>query len=100
MVAKATLKDAKSEITAALRGIFEKVSDQSPRVHVYETEWGHLRALIGHDGFRSMSPVERQENVWAMLREVVDDIYLAHLAAVHPMDIEEYELNVGDPNTD
>ena len=90
---------AKGDVLTAVRLIAESLEEfvqhgASTKVHVFETEWGHLRALVGSDGFQGMSLGKRQEVVWEYLREHVPAEYLSHLVAVHPMDIEEYNANV------
>ena len=89
MVAKGDILTAAQKIEEALAQLtFEKAS---AKAFVFETEWGHLRALVGSDGFKHMPLGERQEIVWEFLRQCVPQDYLIHLVAVHPMDLDEYD---------
>lgn len=89
MVAKSDLLTARQKISEYLKERFEKQSFE--KVYVYETEHGHIRALIGNEEFRDLNPVERQELVWDLLRKNVEAEYLVFLYGVHPMDIDEYD---------
>lgn len=57
MVAKGNILTAKREIEAALDGF--AVGNAATKVFVFETEWQHLRALIGSDGFRDVGLSDR-----------------------------------------
>ncbi len=61
---------------------------------VRENEWGHLEVVLGCHAFKDMSDVERQDAVWAFLRENVDPDHLAHLSRVHALDVDEYKVRV------
>ena len=90
MVAKSDILEAKQEIEDKLKERFDKACE---KVFVFETDWGHLRALIGSDAFRDAPLGERQEIVWQFLRDSVPNEHWTHLIAVHPMDIDEYDRN-------
>jgi len=92
MVAKSDVVTAQSEIEKSLQDFV--LSSAAAKVYVFETESHHLRALVGSDGFRGMPLWERQETVWAYLREHVPDEFLVHLVAVHTWDLDEYDENV------
>lgn len=90
---------AKSDILTAARAIEEALEKltlhkASAKVHVFETEWGHLRALVGSGGFDDVPLGERQRIVWEFLREHVPAESLVHLIAVHPMGLDEYDRSV------
>ena len=89
MVTKSDLLTARQKIKEYLKKRFEKQGLE--KVYVFETEYGHIRALIGNEEFRDLNPVERQELVWDLLRENVEPQYLVFLYGVHPMDIDEYD---------
>lgn len=92
MVAKSNILTAAKVIESAL---YELVANgASTKVHVFEADWGNLRALIGSDGFKGMSLGRRQEVVWEFLRDRVPKEHLDFLKAVHPFDIDEYDANV------
>ncbi|MCH7596204.1 MAG: hypothetical protein IID35_06550 [Planctomycetes bacterium] len=99
MVAKKGIQEAQLKIEEALCAEFEQRSTSS-KVSVFETEWGHLRALIADESFRGLGPVDRQERVWSVLRKRVDDAFLVHLAGVHPMDPDEYDRSVAEVKGD
>ena len=92
MVAKSDILTAKKEIENALNAL--TLQKASAKVFVFETEWGHLRALIGSGGFNDVSLGKRQKIVWDFLREQVSPECLVHLIAVHPMDLDEWHQNV------
>lgn len=94
MVAKGDILTSAREIENALQRFI--VQSSTSKVHVFETEWGHLRALIGSGGFKDMPLGERQRIVWDFLRERVLEEYLIHLVAVHPMDLDEYDRSVAE----
>jgi stress-induced morphogen len=86
------LKEAADAIDEALR---EFVQDRAcDAVCVFDTEYGHLRALIGSDAFKDMSLGQRQQLIWDYLREHVKPEHLAFLIGVHPMDHAEYDEQV------
>jgi stress-induced morphogen len=86
------LKEAADAIDKALWDLVQNRA--SDAVCVFDTEYGHLRALIGSDAFKGMSLGERQQRVWDHLREHVKPEHLAFLIGVHPMDHEEYDEQV------
>jgi hypothetical protein len=92
MVAKRDILTAAQRIKEALEGLVQ--NGASTKVFVFETEWGHLRALVGSDGFRGMSLGRRRDVVWNHLRAHVPPDLLANLVAVHPFDLGEYDANV------
>ena len=92
MVAKSDILTAKQEIEKALREFTHNRT--CDRVDVHESEWGHLRALVGSDAFKGMNVIERQEHIWDWLREHVEAENLVFLYGVHPMDHAEYDANV------
>lgn len=89
MVTKSDLLTARQKIKEYLKKRFETQGIE--KVHVFETEYGHIRALVGNEEFRDLNPVERQELVWSLLRKNVEAEYLVFLYGVHPMDLEEYD---------
>ena len=89
MVAKNDLVIAAREIDEALQKFVRHGA--TTKVYVFDTEWGHLRALVGSDGFKGMSDGERQELIWKHLKANVLPEYLAYLYVVRPMDLEEYD---------
>ena len=92
MVAKSDILTAKARIEEALHRLVQlRTCD---KFHVFESDWGHLRALIGSDAFKGKNAVERQEIVWDWLREQVDPENLVFLYGVHPMDRAEYDSMV------
>lgn len=92
MVRKGLHLTAAQRIQEALEGLV--LNGANTRAFVFETEWGHLRALVGSDGFHGMSLGKRQDVVWNHLRACMPLDELARLVAVHPFEIEEYEANV------
>lgn len=77
---------------AVEHALWELVQNRtSDQVHVFDTEWGHLWALVGSDTFKGMNVVERQDLVWEHLRQRVNQEDLAHLTRVDPMDHDEYK---------
>ncbi len=92
MVVKSNILTAKREIEAALDGFV--AGGAVTKVFVYETEWQHLRALIGSDGFRDIGLSARQKMIWSYLQEHVTKESLLFLMAVHPMELDEYDRNV------
>ncbi len=68
----------------------------SDKVYVFDTEWGHLWALIGSDAFKGKGIGERQDLVWKHLRDHpnVCQQDLGYLTRVNPMDHEEYKASV------
>jgi stress-induced morphogen len=94
VVAKSDILTAKKAIENALNAL--TLQNVSAKVFVFETEWGHLRALIGSGGFTDVSLGERQKIVWDFLREKVPPECLMHLIAVHPMDLDEWHQNVSE----
>ena len=92
MVAKNDLLTAKRAIEGALQKFVHHGA--AAKVHVFETEWGHLRALVGSDGFKGVSLGERQKMIWEYLREHVPSECLVNLYGVHPMDLDEYDVRV------
>lgn len=92
MVAKGDILTAKQEIEVAL-GRFVG-GGAATKVFVFETQWQHLRALIGSDGFRTIEMAKRQKMVWEYLEEHASKEALQFLVAVHPMDLDEYDKNV------
>ncbi len=92
MVAKSDILTARREIEKEL---WEFVHDRTcDLVHVFESDWGHLRAVVASDAFKDVSVVERQELVWKWLREHVASEYLVLLYGVHPLDHAEYDASV------
>jgi len=92
MVAKGDILEAAKVIEAALTKLtLHKVST---KVHVFETDYGRLKALIGDGGFRDMLPMERLTTVLEYLRENVSEEHLSYLIAVFPMDLDEYDRSV------
>ena len=92
MVAKSDILTAANQIERALAGF--TLNEATVKAHVFETEWGHLKALIGSEGFNDVSLGERQQIVWDFLRESVPAESLAHLIAVYPMGLAEYDRRV------
>ncbi len=92
MVAKNNIVTAIREIDEALNGFVKNRA--CDKVYVFESEWGHVRALIGSDAFKDMNVIDRQELVWDYLRDKVSPEHLALLYGVNAMDIEEYKRNV------
>ncbi len=92
MVAKDDVEVAQGAIEDALRELV--CHSPSDVVSVFESQWGHLRAIVGSDIFQSKGLGERQEMVWDFLRGKVDPSHLVHLYGVHVMDIAEYKRNV------
>ncbi|UCC31940.1 MAG: hypothetical protein JSU86_06610 [Phycisphaerales bacterium] len=89
---------AKSDLVAAAHAIDDALQmfvhhGAAAKVFVFETEWGHLRALVGSDEFKGVSLGDRQEMIWEHLRKHVRREYLVHLYGVHPMDLEEYDAH-------
>ena len=94
MAQKNDLRVAAERIEEALWAL---VRDRaSAKVHVFETKWGHLRALVGDGSFAGMGLGRRQEVVWDHLREHVNEESLKHLVGVHPMDVDEYDAHVDE----
>ena len=94
MVAKSDILTSARKIENALQRFI--VQSSTSKVHVFETEWGHLRALIGSDGFTGVALAKRQEIVWDFLHDQVEPVYLNHLMAVHPMALDEYDRSVAE----
>lgn len=92
MVAKSDILTAAQEIEKSLLEFVQNRS--SDTVHVFESEWGHIRALVGSDAFKDVGAIERQELVWDWLRQHVAAEHLVFLYGVHPMDFEEYKASV------
>ncbi len=93
MVAKHDLleKAAHSIETALCEFLAPTVLD---KVWVFDTEVGHLEALVAHPGFKNLTfneLVELQDRVWKHLREKVKPELLAYLFRVHLMTPEEYD---------
>lgn len=91
---------AKNDTVTAARLIEEALeafprSNATTKAHVFETEWGQLRALVGSDVFKGMPLAERQDVVWKHLRERVPAECLENLYGVHPMDLDEYDARTG-----
>lgn len=95
MVAKSNILIAAREIETAL-GRFELGSGPT-KVCVFETDWGHLRALVGSDGFTGINPGERQRRVLDYLKDNVRHEYVGFLIAVHPVDLDEFDRQVLEP---
>ncbi len=88
----------KSDLLTAAQAIEEALMEfvhhrASAKVYIFETDGGHLRALVGDDGFKGVSLDKRQDLVWNHLRKRVDLDHLAHLYGVHPMDLDEYDAH-------
>lgn len=84
------LNTAMSEISRVL-GEFAGNGEQ-PRVLVYETPYGHIRAVVGSDKFKGKTIGPRQELVWEELtRSGLDRRHLGLLYGVRTLDIEEYD---------
>jgi len=92
VVAKSNILTAAREIESALRTF--ALDSKASKALVFETNWGHLKALVGCDGFLGVSLGKRQELIWDYLRDRVAQEFLAHLIAVHPMDLDEFERSV------
>ena len=93
MVANNDLRRAATEIDRAL---LEKFSGTTEKVFVFDTEWGHLRALVGSDCFTGMGLSDRQSFVWDYLKSKVPAEHLRFLYGVHPMDLAEYNASVSE----
>lgn len=86
MVANNELNNAMKEIESAL----QQLPHAQDRVRVVATDMGHIHAFVGSDRFQSLGPGERQETVWAHLRENVVSKVLGFLYRVEPMNIDEF----------
>ncbi len=93
MVANKDLAQAADVIDKKLQ---ERFSGASEKVFVFDTEWGHLRALIGSDKFKGMGLGDRQNVVWDYLKESVPAEHLRFLYGIHPMDLAEYDASVSE----
>ena len=94
MVQKSDILTAKQAIEGALWKFVNQSA--SAKVHVFETEWGHLRALVGSGAFKAMRIVDRLDLIWKYLREHVNQEDLVHLSRVDPMDLAEYDAHVAE----
>ena len=92
MVAKSDILTAANQIEQALGTLTPNAAPT--KAHVFETDWGHLKAIIGSEGFKDVSLGARQQIVWDFLREKVPKDALAHLIAVYPMGLAEYDRQV------
>ncbi len=90
MVAKSDLLKAAQAIERALEEFVH--NNAAAKVFVFETEWGHLCALVGSGGFQGKNVVERLDTVWDYLRQHVSHEDLKHLSRVEPMDLDEYDV--------
>jgi len=90
MVAKKSLKAARDELEARLTD-FVGSGAAAPRPVVWENEWGHLEAIVPHDGFKGVSIVDRQDRVWDFLRKYSDPETLIYLSRVHTLDLDEFD---------
>lgn len=86
MAANNELNNAMEEVESALR----QLPHAQKRVRVVGTDMGHIHAFVGSDRFQNLGPGERQENVWAHLRENVASKALGFLYRVEPMNIDEF----------
>lgn len=92
MVAKNDILTAQEQIEETLREFVHHRGGEV--VHVFESEWGHLRAIIATNAFKDMNVVLRQEMIWDWLREHVASEHLVFLYGVHAMDDTEYKRSV------
>lgn len=86
MVANHDLNSAMKAIELALG----KLPLADERVRVLATDLGNIHAFVGSDQFQDLGPGERQENVWAHLRQNVDAKALKFLYRVEPMNVNEF----------
>ncbi len=96
MAEKNDLRIAAEAIETALKAFV--LDSETQRVHVFESQWGNLRAVVGSARFENMGIGERQEAIWKHLRERVDPKYRVYCYGVHPMDPQEYEEHFSPPS--
>lgn len=90
MATREDLIAAMSEIDRVLGGFAG--NGERPRVLVYETPYGHIKAVVGSDRFKGKTLGPRQELIWQELtRSTLERRHLGLLYGVRTLDTEEYD---------
>ncbi|NOT00049.1 MAG: hypothetical protein HOP29_05430 [Phycisphaerales bacterium] len=89
MAQKTNLVVAAGKIKAAIEEFVapaEKVN-----IRIFASSPGLLRAFVGSDKFKGLSPMARQRAIWKYLDGRLNWDYRRFCAAVHALDVKEFQ---------